>query len=154
MLDKGFYMDNWMMWSVLAGAALILEMFSGTFYLMMLALGLAAGGLAALAGVSIALQLVTAAIVGICATYGLRRNKLGKQEKNNAARDPNVNLDIGHVINIEQWETHTDHSHTARAMYRGAMWDVQLEHGAQATPGSFMITEIQGSKLIVKNKNK
>jgi len=146
-------MNDWMIWFVLTGAALIAEIFSGTFYLLMLAIGLSAGGLAALAGLSNAVQLVIAAIIGIGATVALRRNKLGKQEKRDTSRDPNVNLDIGHAIEMQDWHTHSDRTHTAREMYRGAMWDVQLEHSSQPDAGIFTIIEIRGSTLIVKNKS-
>jgi hypothetical protein len=40
----------------------------------------------------------------------------------------------------------------ARVMYRGAMWDVELEAGAAAQPGSFIIREVRGNRLIVANK--
>jgi len=40
-------MSNWMVWSLLAGAVVILEMLTGTFYLLMVALGLLAGAIAA-----------------------------------------------------------------------------------------------------------
>lgn len=146
-------MTEWMIWFVSAGVVVILEMFSGTFYLLMIAIGLAAGGFAALAGVSSAFQFVLAAVAGICTTYVLRRRKLGEFYKRDAARDPNVNLDIGQTLPVEQWGSGAGGINTARVMYRGAMWDVQLAHGAIAKPGLFVIREIQGSRLIVSNSN-
>ena len=58
-------MADWMMWLAAAGIVVILEMFSGTFYLLMIAVGLASGALAALAGLEPQLQLIIAAAVGI-----------------------------------------------------------------------------------------
>ena len=144
-------MADWIVWSVLAGIVVILELFTGTFYLLMIAIGFAAGGLAALAGAGNPLQTIVASVVGVIATYALRRSKLGKSNKTNSARDRNVNLDIGETLTIQEWKQDTD-GHTARVMYRGAMWDVELEHGAQAEPGSFTIREIRGSRLIVANQ--
>ncbi|MGH8809870.1 MAG: NfeD family protein, partial [Noviherbaspirillum sp.] len=37
-------MADWMIWFSLAGILVISEMFSGTFYLLMIGIGLAAGG--------------------------------------------------------------------------------------------------------------
>ncbi|HCN90871.1 MAG TPA: NfeD family protein, partial [Oxalobacteraceae bacterium] len=37
-------MTDWIVWSVLAGILVILELFTGTFYLLMIAIGFAAGG--------------------------------------------------------------------------------------------------------------
>ena len=144
-------MTDWIVWSVLAGILVILELFTGTFYLLMIAIGFAAGGFAALAGAGNPLQTIIAAAVGVAATYALRRSKLGKFNKTNSARDRNVNLDIGETLTVDEWKPGVDARHTARVMYRGAMWDVELEHGAQARPGLFMIREIQGSRLFVAN---
>lgn len=139
-------MTSWMIWLALAGTLIILEMFSGTFYLVMIALGMLAGALAALLGASEPVQLVVAAVVGVTATALLRRRWPRRQ---NAARDPNINLDIGETLHVPHW--HADHA-TARVMYRGAMWDVDLAPGAQARPGQFIIREIRGSRLIVSNQ--
>jgi len=145
-------MTDWILWFVMAGVVAVMEIFTGTFYLLMIGLGFAAGGFVALAGVEQALQFVVAAIVGMGATYGLRRSKLGKLNTSQAARDPNVNLDIGQTLTIKQWHRVGNLS-TARAMYRGALWDVQLAPGATEQPGLFVICEIQGSHLIVANIN-
>ena len=144
-------MSDWMVWFGLAGVLVICEMFTGTFYLLMIGIGFAAGGGAALAGSGGSMQFAAAALVGIAATYGLRRSKWGKMERGNAARDPNVNLDIGQAIVIEAWNGGEGEARTARAMYRGALWDVELEGGAQAKAGTFVIREVQGSRLIVAN---
>lgn len=144
-------MTDWIAWFVAAGIVVILELFTGTFYLLMIAVGLAAGGLAGLAGVGATLQLISAATVGGVATYALRHGKLGQFRGVDAARDPNVNLDIGQVLTIEHWGSGTGKEGTSRVMYRGALWDVELEPGATACPGAFTIREIRGSHLIVTN---
>jgi membrane protein implicated in regulation of membrane protease activity len=142
-------MTDWIVWFTLAGILVIIEMFTGTFYLLMIAIGLAAGGTTALTGVGGNAQLVVAALIGISATTALRRSKLGKDAKSNTARDPNVNLDIGQTLVIDSWNGKM----TARVMYRGAMWDVELEQGGDAQPGLFVIREVRGNRLIVANNN-
>jgi membrane protein implicated in regulation of membrane protease activity len=141
-------MSDWVMWMGLAGVVVILEMFTGTFYLLMVGIGMTAGGLAALAGAGGPAQLVVASAIGILATYALRRSKLGKVSRTDAARDPNVNLDIGQTVTVGEWQS-AGGLHTARTMYRGAMWDVELQQDASAQPGPFVIREIRGSRLIV-----
>ena len=49
---------------VLAGIAVVAELTTGTFYLLMIALGLVGGALAAHAGLGFAMQLVAAAAIG------------------------------------------------------------------------------------------
>lgn len=142
---------DWILWFVAAGILVTFEIFTGTFYLLMIAVGLTAGGIAALVGAGDSFQYIAAAVVGATATYALRRSKLGKTQKNNSARDPNVNLDIGQTLVINNWKNDEGGGCTARAMYRGAMWDVELAHGAAAQPGVFTIREVRGSHLIVSN---
>lgn len=144
-------MTHWMIWLVLAGALVILEMFSGTFYLLMVAIGMLAGAAMALAGAPLELQLIVAAVVGMIATAVLRRTRFGKSSRTDPARDPNVNLDIGQSINIDVWNAPPQPGAraTARVMYRGALWDVELAHDGVASPGQYKIREMQGSRLIV-----
>lgn len=146
-------MTDWIIWLIAASVLVILEMFSGTFYLLMLGFGMVAGGLAALAGLSNALQLVVAAIVGVIATFLLRHSGLGKFNKTDAARDPNVNLDIGQTLAIDEWKSGHGARVMARVPYRGAMWDAELAPGETARPGMFVIREIQGSRLIVSSQH-
>jgi membrane protein implicated in regulation of membrane protease activity len=144
-------MENWMIWLIAAGIVVIFEMFTGSFYLLMISFGLASGGLAAWYGYDINIQLIVAAIVGAVATYSLRRSKLGTPQKTDAARDPNVHMDIGNTIIVNEWIIEGGGKSVARVMYRGAMWDVDLEPGAVPKPGTFTIHELRGSRLIVTN---
>jgi membrane protein implicated in regulation of membrane protease activity len=144
-------MMTWMAWLELAGVLVILEIFTGTFYLLMIAIGLAMGGLAAWLGVGDAGQFIVATIVGVATTYALRQSRYGKQVKTDAARDPNVNLDIGQIIQIDEWKNETGQQYTARVAYRGAMWDIELAPHAAPQPGLFKIREMRGSRLIVAN---
>ncbi len=144
-------MTEWMLWFGLAGGLVILEMFTGTFYLLMIGIGFAAGGVIAIAGGGGAFQLIIAAVVGIVATYLLHRSKWGKNVTRDAGRDPNVNLDIGQMLTVDVWGGDVHGTRTARVMYRGAMWDVELEHGASAHSGVYVIREVRANRLIVAN---
>lgn len=146
-------MAQWMIWLVLAGVVTMLELFSGTFYLLMIAIGLGVGALAAFVGVAIEMQLIVAATVGVLCTIILRRSRFGKPAKADAARDPNINLDINQAIDISTWSVVAPSGTraTARVLYRGAQWDVELGHDGQPEPGRYVIREIQGSRLIVSS---
>ena len=145
-------MADWSYWLVAAGAIVILELFIGTFYLLMIAIGMACGALAALLGLGLAMQTLVAALVGVVATVALRRSRFGKlHSRVRAERDPNVNMDIGQTVNVPAW-----HDGAARVMYRGALWDVELAPAAEANvaastpaPGQYTIREVRGSRLIV-----
>jgi len=142
-------MNAWMIWAALAGIVVILELFSGTFYLLMISIGMVAGALVAAIGGTSALQLVIAGAVGCLATVLLHRSKYGWKGNAHAERDPNVNMDIGQLIEVGQWNADGHGRFSARVSYRGAMWDVELHQGV-GEPGRYLIQEVQGSKFIVK----
>jgi membrane protein implicated in regulation of membrane protease activity len=135
-------MSGWIWWMVLAFGLLILELVTGTFYLMVIAVALAAGGLASLAGAPFSLQLVVAAAIGFTGALWLRRSRFGRLKNEG---DDLQNLDVGQVVRVEHWSP----GNTARAQYRGAEWDVVLAEGECARAGDFVIRSVQGSRLVV-----
>ncbi|RJF95413.1 NfeD family protein [Noviherbaspirillum saxi] len=142
-------MTDWMLWFGLAGVLVVLEMFTGTFYLLMIGIGMAAAGLASLGTSNRPVQLLIAAAIGIAATYALRKTRWGHIARRDAARDPNVNLDIGQTVHVDAWSGNEGEPKTARIMYRGAYWDAELQDGSAARPGAFVIREIRGNRLIL-----
>ena len=139
-------MDDWVNWMIGAGILVVAELFTGTFYLLMIAIGLACGGIAAMLGLSGPMQTLIAAATGLVATSILHRSRFGRPAKASATRDQNVNLDIGARVTVHAWN-----NGRARVMYRGALWDVELGSGAIAEAGDFRIVEVQGNRLIVAN---
>ena len=139
-------MNESTIWLVLTGVLVAFELFTGTFYVLMIAVGMACGGAAAMLGMSSPMQILIAAMVGVLATGLLHRSRFGHPLKQNSARDPNVNLDIGQNVHIDTWS-----DGKARVMYRGALWDIDLAPGAMPAAGKFKIVEVQGSHLVVAN---
>ncbi|KAG0163654.1 Stomatin-like protein 2, mitochondrial [Apophysomyces sp. BC1015] len=96
-----------LLWWISTGALLVVELTTGTFYLLMIALGCAAGGLAHLLGMPAAAQLVLAALVALAAVAVLRRSRYGSRQRRgakDATRDADVLLDIGQTVRVEHWE--------------------------------------------------
>jgi membrane protein implicated in regulation of membrane protease activity len=145
-------MNDWIVWLVLAGLLVILELLTGTFYLLMVAIGMAIGGMVALGGASLTMQTVAAAVASVAAIGALlaqrRRHPqgLGSPRGVDPDRDPDLNIDIGQRLRVEDWE-----GGQARVSYRGAPWDVELAPGAEARPGEFCIVAIKGSRLVLNN---
>jgi membrane protein implicated in regulation of membrane protease activity len=124
----------------LAGLALLgLEMVSGTFYLLVLAVALGIGGLAALAGLNLPLQLTLAALAGVIGTALLRKARRGHPTT------AEQNLDIGQPVQIVTW--HEDG--TARVHYRGAEWDARTESAATPRENTLYIQALHGATLIL-----
>jgi membrane protein implicated in regulation of membrane protease activity len=137
---------DWVWWFVLAFVLLVAELLSGTFYLLMIALALAGAGVASLAGASLTVQLVVAAILGFSGALLLRRLRSGRQQSEQP--DPLQNMDVGQTLQVDGWTG----SRTARANYRGAQWDVELAPGEEAQPGEFVIQSIHANRLIVARR--
>ncbi|MGF6778685.1 NfeD family protein [Paraburkholderia sp. GAS334] len=131
-------------WWVGAGVLVVLELFSGTFYMLMVALGFVAAGLARWAGANIDLQLALAAAVALAAVILLRRSRFGRRVRKDALRNPDVNLDIGATLSVSDW-----HDRRARISYRGADWDVELAPGEPEDARLYEVTALRGSCLIV-----
>lgn len=132
-------------WWVLAGIAVAAELFVGMFYLLMLAIGMAAGALAAHLGLDPVGQLVAAAIVGsgfVVGCYAVRRRMAaGRQSAN---RD--INLDIGEHVVVEHWKP----DGTAAVRYRGAQWTAVPAPGTVPATGVHRVRDLDGSHLIVE----
>ena len=138
-------MNDMTLWFLAAFGLLVVELTIGTFYLLMVAIGCAVGGLVAWAGGPVPLQFVVGAAVGIAATLVLRRTRWGVRRMHaDAAENRDVILDIGEVVQVSAW-----HEGAAHVRYRGCRWDATLEPGAVARPGAQVIKAVRGSTLIV-----
>ncbi|MFM0051016.1 NfeD family protein [Caballeronia grimmiae] len=138
---------NGLIWWIAAGVLIVTELFTGTFYLLMIALGLLAGGVAFAVGLALHVQLGVAALVALVAVVLLRRSRFGSWKRRDASRDTAVNLDIGATVEVAQW-----HDRRARAMHRGAEWDVELAPGESEGARLYCITALEGSRLVVAAK--
>ncbi len=113
-------MADFMLWLIAGLALIIIEMMTGTFYLLVLGIAAFAGALAAFLGGSSLLQVLC---VGIIAAVGLfvvhRRN-----QAQNIGAQPDQSLDLGQAVILESWVD--QNAGRARVKYRGASWDAHL----------------------------
>lgn len=142
-------MTIWMIWLAVAGILVAIEIFTGTFYLLMIAIGLAAGGLTAMAGAHFAMQVIVAGLVGVLVMLILRKSRVF--HKTHPQRNPAVLLDIGQTLEVGQWEKPDNGTYRARVNYRGALWDIELLPEGEPKAGQFVIREIRGAILLVDN---
>jgi membrane protein implicated in regulation of membrane protease activity len=133
-------------WWVLAGLVVIAELMTGTFYLLMISLGLAAAALAAHMGASTSAQFVVAALVGGGATLAWHFYKVKQPGAAPAQANRDVNQDIGATVHVDAW----NHDGSATVKYRGAQWSVVAAPGVAHRAGSYRVTEVLGSKLVVE----
>ena len=72
-------MDSYIVWFVVAFGLLVAELLTGTFYLLVIAIALAAAGFAALAGASSPLQFIVGAAIGLGGSIWLRSTRFGER---------------------------------------------------------------------------
>ncbi|MBX3652767.1 MAG: NfeD family protein [Ramlibacter sp.] len=133
-------------WWLLSGAAVAVELLTGTFYLLMITLGLVAAALGAHLGAPVVAQIVIAALVGGGAVviWHVVRGKRPAAPPATANRD--VNLDIGESVHVESWGP----DGTATVKYRGAQWTVVPVPGTVPGTGAHRVREVVGNRLVVE----
>ena len=131
------------LWWVLAGVLVVAELLSGTFYLLMIALGAAAGALAAHAGVSTTAQIASAAVVAAGATAAWHFKRASQPRSAPASSNADVNLDIGQTVQVSAWSE----DGTAQVSYRGATWQVRHAGAAAPEAGLHRIVAVHGNRL-------
>ncbi len=136
-------MEIYSYWFLLALILLGMEMASGTFYLLVVAIAMATGGVAALLGANREWQLVLCALMVIAGTMVLR---LWKKSQRSTPAD--LNLDIGQPVQVLNWYDNG----TARVLYRGAEWDAAPETADMPHEGIFYIKQMHGSGLILTHQ--
>ncbi|RQO81361.1 NfeD family protein [Acidovorax sp. FJL06] len=133
-------------WWLAAGAVVVAELLTGTFYLLMVALGLVAAALAAHMGLSATMQVVAAAAVGGVAVVGWYYFKKKRPEDPSARADRSVNLDVGETILISEWGS----DGTTQVKYRGASWTAIHRPGVTPATGMHKVVELVGNRLLVE----
>lgn len=135
-----------LVWIGLAGALAVLELLTGTFYILMAAVGALAGAALAYFGVSLPVQIIVAAVVSVAAMYVVHYwRKRNADEPKSADKNPDINIDIGQTLLVQGWQ-----GNKARSTYRGAMWDIELASEGTPTDGGYRIIAVRGSTLIVE----
>lgn len=128
------------LWLILALVLAGLEMLSGTFYLLALAIGLASGALAAWIKLPFPVQTSIVAVVSVIAAILLRRWKA-----NHMPPASDASLDIGQRVHVLDWHN----TRQVRVQYRGSQWDAELATGAEGGHAEYFIIAVRGSTLVL-----
>ncbi len=135
----------WWWWgiAVLLG---VLELVTGTFVILVVAIGCLVGGVLAWSGLSIPIQFVGTA-AGSLAAWFLLRTRMPRRGGRAAQSDRDMLLDIGERVRVDRWLD----DGSAQVNYRGATWTALRAPGdpAPASPGDYRIQRIDGTRLIV-----
>ena len=139
-------MDPALLWAITGLVLVIVELLTGTFYLLML--GVAAFGAAGTAwlGYDFPAQVIVAALIAAGGCYAVQVYRT----RNRAQQMPS--MDAGMPASFETWID--PGARLARVRYRGASWDARVEGIEALEPGTTVyVLAADGNTLkVVKNR--
>ena len=133
-------------WWIAAGVLVAGELVTGTFYVLMLAIGCVFGALAGYAQISFFAQVVVAVLVGGAAVLTWDRKRRRDPARVAPAANRDINLDIGEQVQVDGWNA----DGTARVPYRGSAWNVRYIGDGAAAPGMHVIAEVRHNELALR----
>ncbi len=144
-------LDASTVWWLLAGVVVAAELATGTFYLLMIAVGLVGAALAAHAGAPLSLQITSAALVGGGATALWHLRRLRHPRSAPSERNADMLMDIGQTVQVRHWNA----DGSALVQHRGSTWQARAApqgFGAQQAPapGAWRVASVQGNTLILE----
>jgi len=135
-------MAVYMIWAVAGLALVILELLTGTFYLLVLGIAALAGGAVAFAGFDFWVQAVVACVVAVAGVAWIQRRRRLVIPKSMPSPD------VGHPVIWEAWVNEPDRY--ARVRYRGASWEARVRGECAGQPGEMLyILAVDGNTLEV-----
>ncbi len=141
-------MDEDFLWAILGLTLVIVELLTGTFFLLMLGIAAFGAALAAWLGQPFGVQAVVAAAIAGAGCYGVHVYRV----KN--AKSQMAPLDAGQPASFEAWLDQG--AGRARVRYRGASWDAVVEGGQDGNdpaPGTMLyVVSTNGNTLKVTTR--
>jgi membrane protein implicated in regulation of membrane protease activity len=131
------------LWWIAGVILVIAELMTGSLYLLAVAVGAAAAGLAALIGQPIWVQFLVAAVLSVGASALVQKLR-GKRSSLPTQENPDVLLDVGSPIFVSNWQL----NHATRVQHRGTDWDARSRDTAPAA-GWHKIVAIENNQLIL-----
>lgn len=135
-------MDTYLIWLVAGFVLVIVELVSGTFYLLVLGVAALAGGVVAYAGLPLSVQAIAAsalAVVGVVWVNRVRRASGSVKMRS---------LEVGQPAAFDRWVDRA--AGQARVKYRDALWDASVVGEVSGEPGEVLyVASIDGNTLKV-----
>ena len=135
-------MEPYVVWLILGFTLIIIEMTTGTFYLLVLGVSCFGAAAAAFFGLGFPVQVSVAALLSGAGAY-----LVNAQRGANAAQKMKP-MDAGMPASFESWTERG--SGRARVRYRDASWDARIEDGVDLQPGATVyVQSTAGNTLLV-----
>jgi membrane protein implicated in regulation of membrane protease activity len=139
-------MDTYLIWLIAGFLLVIVELVSGTFYLLVLGIAAIAGGVVAYAGMPFSVQAIVAAALAVSGVMWVNRMRRASTAVKMRS------LDVGQLTTFDHWVNRPGGQ--ARVKYRDALWDASVDGEVAGEPGEVLyIVSIDGNTLKV-SKNR
>lgn len=132
-------MQPYVWWIVIAIALVIVELLSGTFYLLVLGVAAAAGAALAYFALPFWSQAGSATLIAVLGVLLVHHYRAAAPSMTGANA-----IDVGHRVTLESWINEADG--LARVHYRGTLWDAKVA-GPRASGTTYYIRGVDGSTL-------
>ena len=129
-------------WLPLAAILIVAELLTGTFYLLVIGLSFAAGGVAELSGANNPIQDATVLLTMV---IGLTVVTLRRQQEKRHRKTEANSLDIGQPVTVSAWQP----DGSARVVYRGSDWNARWIDHNQPPSERCIIQAIEGNTLLL-----
>jgi len=138
-------MEEDFLWAVLGLALVIVELLTGTFYLLVLGIAAFGAALAAWLGQGFPVQAIVAAVIAALGCYGVHMYRT-----KNTTRQM-VPVDAGQPASFENWVDQG--ARLARVHYRGASWDALVDGDTAVDAGAMLyVVTANGNTLKVTTR--
>ena len=135
-------MDDTLIWLIAGFLLVIVELVSGTSYLLVLGIAAFAGGAVAYLGMAFSVQAIVAAAIAVVGAMWVNRIR------RTMAAVKMRSVDAGQPAAFDSWVDRA--AGRARVKYRDALWDASVAGEAAGEPGEiFYVTSIDGNTLKV-----
>lgn len=132
-------------WAIVGLALVIVELLSGTFYLLVLGIAAFGAALAAWLGQGFPVQVIVGSVIAAGGCYGVHVYRA----KNATQQMPQV--DAGQPASFESWLDQA--ARRARVRYRGASWDALVDGDAAVDAGAMLyVVTTNGNTLKVTTR--
>ena len=128
-------MEEHLAWAILGLTLVVVELLTGTFYLLVLGLASFGAAGAAWAGSEFPMQAIVAGAIAAIGCYGVHVYRAKNTTQQMAS------VDFGNPAKFESWIDQG--SRLARVSYRGAPWEARIDGGDSPEPGA--IVYVQGT---------
>ncbi len=134
-----------LLWLLVGFGLVIVELLTGTFYLLMLGIAAFCAAVAAYFGQGFEVQVIVAVAAAAAGCYGVHLH----HARNAKAQMPSV--DAGQPANFENWIDQG--GGLARVRYRGASWDARIDGQGDLEAGALLyVTHTEGHTLNVSRQ--